>query len=103
MSRFATSFGLGFASAALFGAALLLVLKPAQATETSLRDWMRMSPDAKLAHARQVTPEAAGMERTRAILFCLHDLTSRARGNPGTIDLSVAVHQCRDKLDAMSG
>ena len=103
MSRFATSFGLGFASAAIFGAALLLVLKPAQATETSLGDWLRMSPDAKLTHARQVTPRAAGMQRTREILFCLHDMTAPPHANPGAIDLGVAVHRCREKLDAVSG
>ena len=101
MSRFATSFSFGFATAALVGAALLIVMKPAQATETSLADWMRMSPDAKLAHAREVAPDRSGMEHARAILFCLHDMTVPAAYNPSDVGLNAAVHRCQEKLGAV--
>lgn len=100
MSKFTTSFSFGFATAAVFGAALLLVLRPAQATEPSLGDWARMSADAKLVHARHVAADRSegGMEYVREILFCLHDqATHDARRGAS---LSEAVRTCQEKLRA---
>lgn len=104
MTKFSTSFGLGFASAVFLGATLLFVLKPAQAGEQSLGDWVRMSPDAKLAHARQASAHAGGvaMEQARALLYCLHD---RAVPAGGQIDVALneAVRACQDGVRNRQG
>ncbi|MDX2205744.1 MAG: hypothetical protein NW223_23535 [Hyphomicrobiaceae bacterium] len=107
MGRFITSFGIGFAAAALIAVALSTVMRPAQAGDHTLGDWLGMSPEAKLEHARQVAGNGpARMETARAILFCLHDA---ARPSPGLsseevesarrqLNLNDAVNACRSSL-----
>lgn len=98
MGRLITSFGLGFAVAALIGVAVSGLLRPAEAREYSLGDWIQMAPEAKLEHARQVAGEGpARMRDARAIMFCLHDA---ARATPAitALGLNDAVEACRSGL-----
>ncbi|RTL67071.1 MAG: hypothetical protein EKK41_17790 [Hyphomicrobiales bacterium] len=98
MGKFVTSFGIGFATAAVVGVALFGVMRPAEAHDYWLSDWVRMSPDAKLAHARDVVGDGEGrMERARSMLFCLHD-AAKAGGTQSDVNLREAVSTCRSLL-----
>jgi hypothetical protein len=95
MGKLITSFGIGFATAAVVGVALFGVMRPAEAHDYLLSDWVRMSPDAKLAHARDVVGDGEGrMERARGILYCLHDV-AKSGGAQSDINLRDAVSTCR--------
>ena len=97
MSKYATSFSMGFAAAVFLGATLLMVLRPAEASEPSLGDWVRMRADAKVAHARHVT--AGDDVRARGLMFCLHELTAaRADHARAHLGLGDAVHACKARL-----
>jgi hypothetical protein len=118
MTKFAASFSFGFAGAILLGAAMLFVIKDAQARDDSLNAWVVSSPDAKLAHARQVarnlsSPNQDGgeLEAARQIMFCLHDVARSAgdrveprvgSGRTGRA-LNEAVETCRDSVERHAG
>lgn len=98
MGRLITSFGIGFATAAVIGVAVAGLMRPAEAREYSLGDWVQMAPEAKVEHARQVAGDGPmRMQDARAIMFCLHDA---ARATPAitSLGLNDAVEACRTGL-----
>lgn len=98
MGKLITSFGIGFATAAVVGVALFGVMRPAEAHDYLLSDWVQMSPDAKLAHARDVAGDGEGrMERARDILYCLHDAAKTDEAQRD-VNLREAVSTCRSLL-----